>query len=258
MLLSRKQFLKKAGIAGVSLASGSALYTLFRGDLLLGAVDSGAQDVRWAMVVDLVKCSARPGCTDCIRACHMAHNVPAITDVRREIKWLWKERFDRVFPEQVTAYMDVEMRGRQVLVTCNHCDNPPCVRVCPVQATWKRADGIVMMDHHRCIGCRYCMAACPYGSRSFNWSDPRPAIQADRINRDYPVRTRGVVEKCNLCAERIDIGQTPLCVNACPERAMMFGNIADHSSPVRQVVARRLVLRRKAELGTNPEIYYLI
>ena len=140
-----------------------------------------------------------------------------------------------------------------MLVFCNHCDNPPCVRVCPTQATWKRDDGIVMMDWHRCIGCRYCMAACPYGSRSFNWEDPRPHIKEP--NPDFPTRTKGVVEKCTFCDERLDKGQPPACVEACPEKALVFGDLNDPDSEVRRLLRSRFALRRKAGLGTSPEVY---
>jgi len=142
------------------------------------------------------------------------------------------------------------------MVFCNHCDNPPCVRVCPVQATWKRQDGIVMMDWHRCIGCRYCVAACPYGSRSFNWFDPRPYIA--ELNPDFPTRTKGVVEKCNFCEERLAKGQPPACVEACKEKAFVFGNLADPQSEVRQLLESRYTLRRKPELGTQPDVFYLV
>jgi molybdopterin-containing oxidoreductase family iron-sulfur binding subunit len=129
--------------------------------------------------------------------------------------------------------------------------------VCPTGATWKREeDGIVMMDLHRCIGCRYCMAACPYGARSFNWVDPRPHV-AD-LNPDFPTRTQGVVEKCNFCSERLAKGQLPACVEACTEKALMFGDVNDPKSEIRQVLAKSYTLRRRAELGTGPNVYYLI
>jgi Fe-S-cluster-containing dehydrogenase component len=99
-----------------------------------------------------------------------------------------------------------EMDHRPFLVLCNHCENPPCVRACPTQATFKReSDGIVLMDFHRCIGCRFCMAACPYGSRSFNFRDPRPFIEEHQ--QSIPTRMKGVVEKCNFCAERLAVGE---------------------------------------------------
>ena len=139
---------------------------------------------------------------------------------------------------------------------CNHCDNPPCARVCPTQATWQRADGIVEMDYHRCIGCRYCMAACPYGSRSFNWENPRPYIR--QLNPEFPTRTKGVVEKCNFCSERLAAGKPPACVEACTEKALVFGNLADPQSPVRQLLASRRYMLRKPELGTRPQVFYIV
>jgi len=113
-----------------------------------------------------------------------------------------------------------------------------------------------MMDWHRCIGCRYCMAACPYGSRSFNWLDPRPHIP--RIDPDYPTRTKGVVEKCTFCEERLARGQAPACVEACEEKALVFGDLEDPGSAVRELLRTNFAIRRKAELGTAPEIYYIV
>jgi molybdopterin-containing oxidoreductase family iron-sulfur binding subunit len=115
-----------------------------------------------------------------------------------------------------------------------------------------------MMDMHRCIGCRYCMAACPYGSRSFNWSDPRKALPEKDIDPSYPTRAKGVVEKCDFCAERVDRGLAPVCVGACKEKALAFGNLSDPASPLRAMLAGRYAIRRKTELGTDPQIYYLV
>jgi len=209
---------------------------------------------RWAMVVDPQRCLRAEGCTRCMTACHTAHNVPAIPEPRQQVKWIWRERFDRAFPSEQNRYLEDALAGTTVPVLCNHCDNPPCTRVCPTRATWKREDGIVMMDQHRCIGCRYCMAACPYGSRSFNWSDPRPYLASTAGT--YPTRTKGVVEKCTFCEERLASGQRPLCVEACPEKALVFGNLADAASEVRTILRQRHVLRRRPELGTQPGVYY--
>src|SRR4030043_1550809 len=149
------------------------------------------------------------------------------------------------------------MKEKPMLVLCNHCDNPPCVRVCPTQATFKRAeDGIVMMDYHRCIGCRFCIAGCPYGARSMNYRDPRPFIK--KLNPEFPTRTKGVVEKCNFCEERLGKGMMPACVEACPEKALVFGDLEDPRSEVRQLLSSRFAIRRKSELGTGPQIYYLV
>ena len=154
-----------------------------------------------------------------------------------------------------------------VLVLCNHCTNPPCVRVCPTQATWKREeDGIVMMDMHRCIGCRYCMAACPYGSRSFNWKDPREFVDTDaqgNFYSEFPTRTRGVVEKCNFCAERLRDGLQPACVEAANqvpggEGALTFGNLADSGSEVNRVLSSQRTITRRVSLGTGPNVFYIV
>jgi molybdopterin-containing oxidoreductase family iron-sulfur binding subunit len=143
-------------------------------------------------------------------------------------------------------------------VLCNHCQNPACVRVCPTKATYKRPeDGIVMMDMHRCIGCRFCMAACPYGSRSFNYGDPRRYLKTIP-NPAYPTRTRGVVEKCTFCAERLAVGQPPACVEAAKDGALIFGDLADPNSAVRQILNSKFTIRRQPGLGTGPSVYYIV
>jgi molybdopterin-containing oxidoreductase family iron-sulfur binding subunit len=113
-----------------------------------------------------------------------------------------------------------------------------------------------MMDWHRCIGCRYCIAACPYGSRSFNWVDPRPYL--NELNPDFPTRTKGVVEKCDLCEERLADGELPACVEACPAGALHFGDLGDPASSVRKLLEERFAIRRKPGLGTEPQVYYLV
>jgi molybdopterin-containing oxidoreductase family iron-sulfur binding subunit len=209
---------------------------------------------RLSLVVDLGKC--RSGCRDCIDACHTAHNVPVIPDPAHEVKWVWTEPFARTFPS-AEPVEGSRLRELPVPVLCNHCDNPPCVRVCPAGATWKRPDGIVTIDMHRCIGCRYCMAACPYGSRSFNWVDPRPHVASP--DPRYPTRTKGVVEKCNFCEERVARGGTPACVEACAAGGLAFGDANDRLSAAgRSLRSGRHALRRHPELGTRPSVYYLL
>jgi molybdopterin-containing oxidoreductase family iron-sulfur binding subunit len=211
---------------------------------------------RWAMVIDTKKCLQQQDCDKCIQACHVTHNVPELQEERHEIKWIWKEPFKEAFVSGKAVYANEMFKERPFLVFCNHCDNPPCVRVCPTQATWKREDGLIMMDWHRCIGCRYCMAGCPYGSRSFNWVDPRPSIR--EVNSDYPTRAKGVVEKCTFCDERLAEGLLPACVEACEDRALVFGDLDDPNSEVREVLRSNFTIRRKPELGTTPEIYYIV
>jgi Fe-S-cluster-containing dehydrogenase component len=210
-------------------------------------------DSRWAMLINAGKC--KKGCTDCMNACHRIHNVPEIKDPKNEIKWIWSEPFENAFPDE-HEYIGGGFQGKPVPILCNHCDNPPCVRVCPTKATWRRDDGIVMMDYHRCIGCRFCMAACPYGSRSFNWKDPRPHIRS--TTAEFPTRTKGVVEKCNFCEERLAVGKIPACVEACKNKAMIFGDIRDPGSEIRKAMKESYSIRRKPGLGTAPQIYYIV
>jgi molybdopterin-containing oxidoreductase family iron-sulfur binding subunit len=206
------------------------------------------------MAVDAGKC--RADCTDCFTACHNVHNVPDIGNPKEEVKWIWPERFEHVFHAESHARIPEVMRTRPVPILCNHCDNPPCVRVCPTGATWRRPDGIVMMDSHRCIGCKICLAACPYGARSINFRNPRPFIA--RLNPDYPTRSKGVIEKCNFCEERLAKGILPACVMACQEKALVFGDVEDPKSEVRQLLDRKFTIRRRAELGTKPQVYYIL
>jgi molybdopterin-containing oxidoreductase family iron-sulfur binding subunit len=123
-------------------------------------------------------------------------------------------------------------------------------------------DGIVMMDEHRCIGCRYCMAACPYGARSFNFVDPRPLLEQEgRLHDRFPSRTKGVVEKCNFCADLLAEGKPPACVASCKERgggALLFGDLNDPGSEVVRVLRQSYTIRRKLSLGTEPHVFYLV
>ena len=208
------------------------------------------------MVVDTKACEEAGECTECIDACHLTHNVPKMTDKDEEIKWIWKAPYGKVFPEEEYTFLESDLKNRPALVLCNQCTNPPCVKYCPTKATWKREeDGIVMIDYHRCIGCRYCMAGCPYGARSFNWRDSRPFIE--EINPDFPTRTRGVVEKCNFCEERLAKGLIPACVEVCPQQALTFGDLEDPDSKVREILRTKHFIQRLPELGTHPNVYYL-
>jgi molybdopterin-containing oxidoreductase family iron-sulfur binding subunit len=134
------------------------------------------------------------------------------------------------------------------------------VQVCPTKATFKMQDGITMQDMHRCIGCRFCMAGCPYGARSFNWVEPRtaPNLKVELPNRDYPTRSKGVVEKCTFCTERLQTGKLPACVEAAPKGGLLFGDMEDPNSEVRKIVSNTYTIRRKPDLGTGPAVYYLI
>lgn len=254
MNLTRKDFLRIAAGSVVAVGTGKLVHAL-SGNTPKQPVKTAAPGKRLGMVIDLQMCREEKGCDKCIKACHLTHNVPQIPNKAHEVKWIWNERFEDVFHFQQSDYTRQAFSG-SLPILCNHCANPACVRVCPTQATWKREDGIVMMDYHRCIGCRYCMAACPYGSRSFNYVDPRPHIS--KINPELPTRTAGVVEKCNFCEERQVDGQLPACVETCPQKALTFGDLYDENSSVRKILRERYSVQRQPELGCGPSIFYLV
>lgn len=258
---TKRGFLKAAGCVAVGAGLAGSI-----GKVLAGAVSEEANPGaltanRWAMAINVRRCLEREGCRACIDACHVEHNVPTINSVRHEIKWIWKERFEDVFRDEAHPHMDDALAQKSSLVLCNHCDNPPCVGVCPTKATWKRPDGIVMMDEHRCIGCRYCITGCPYGARSFNWLDPRPYISTG-IRKEYPTRSKGVVEKCTFCTERLAKGLPPSCVEVCNKVAgpgtMFFGDAADVNSEVVRALKSGFSVRRRPGLGTEPQVYYIV
>ncbi|MBI4670030.1 MAG: 4Fe-4S dicluster domain-containing protein [Elusimicrobia bacterium] len=275
MVTDRRGFLKLAGLTAMTAIlgkfTGNAARALAAPLRRASGTESGPEALagqglsdkapknakRLAMVVDLEKCRKKAQCRDCIIACHQEHNVPQMTDPKDEVKWIWKEEFSHVFHEQEHEFLQENYRHTPVPLLCNHCEKPACVKVCPTKATWKReSDGIVMMDWHRCIGCRYCMAACPYGSRSFNWRDPRPFIK--NLNQEFPTRTRGVVEKCTFCERRLAQGKQPACVQACKAKALIFGDLNDPQSDARKALGAKYSLRRKPGLGTGPKVYYLL
>ncbi len=138
---------------------------------------------------------------------------------------------------------------------CYHCDNAPCVKVCPTCATYKEKDGLVLMDYGRCIGCRLCVVACPYSARRFNWW--QGTVPADNVNPLVPVRSVGVVEKCTFCVHRVRQGKLPRCVEVCPVRARHFGNLKDPESEVVKILEANMSFRLLEEINTDPRIWYI-
>jgi molybdopterin-containing oxidoreductase family iron-sulfur binding subunit len=200
------------------------------------------------------------GCRKCAEACHIENNHDRRTN-NSYIRVLEMDQgsFDL---ERGTAQYDhaVPAPGKYYLpIQCQQCDNAPCVKVCPVQATWKESDGIVVVDYDWCIGCRYCEAACPYHARRFNWT--KPEIPADQVTSEQGylsnrIRPQGVVEKCTFCLHRTREGRLPACLEACPTGARVFGNLLDPESEIRWVLENKRVYVLKEELGTRPRFFY--
>ncbi len=204
---------------------------------------------RWVMVIDLARCD---GCGECTRACTAMHLVPPGQE------WI------RVYEMHEDATGNTYWLPRP----CMHCDNPPCVKVCPVSATWKREDGIVMQDTSRCIGCRFCIAACPYQARGFNWVQPAESEEQRRRPYDPEWNTRhfrGTTEKCIFCPALLKDGKLPACAAACPMGAIYFGDQTEDAATNSQgdtvrfseLVRENAAYRLLEELGTEPRVYYL-
>lgn len=264
MKSNRRDFLK---IAGVSTALGLGAKPILNAFAASGGHGSTPEpgstkgkDVltagHWGMVIDTTKIESAEDLEPIIEACHKIHNVPHLENKRHEIKWIWETEYKHAFPNKNNPYLNEALAHSPLPVLCNHCENPPCCRACPTKATFKREeDGIVLMDFHRCIGCRFCMVACPFGARSFNFRDPRPFIE--EINKEFPTRMKGVVEKCNFCAERLAVGKMPACVEA-SEGILTFGDLSDPESEVRELLREHYTIRRKQDLGTEPSVYYIV
>lgn len=244
-LLERRGFLKAAGAGIATLAAWQFRHKARASE------SSGTSAHKWVMVIDQDKCI---GCGYCTLACQ-AHN-----DANPDIHW------NRVIEMGTIGDREVFLAR-----PCMHCNHAPCVSVCPVKASYKRADGIVMMDYDRCIGCRYCEVACPYGARAFNWEEfdgENPTVP-EWGEPEVARRPRGVVEKCSFCFHRIDRGlamgwkpglapeATPACVVVCPVGARHFGDLNDPESEVNQILATHPYFRLREDMGTNPSVYYL-
>lgn len=267
----RRKFLKIAGVAALAGIGAPALVKLTSTPVFASEEHKeepaahgevvAATGVRLGMVIDMRKFAEQPELLDAaIAACNKAHNIPHFPDSLRksEIKWIWKAPYANAFPELASLHSSEMVKNTPFAVLCNHCDNPSCVKACPTKATFVQPEnGIVAMDFHRCIGCRFCMAACPYGARSFNWQDPRPFIES--YKPEFPTRMRGVVEKCNFCGERLALGLEPACVEASKEAgAMVFGDLNDPESEIRRVLDKEFTIQRNPAAGTKPSVYYIV
>jgi len=249
--IARRDLLKVGGalLGAAGLAQFFSLSSLAVRNNSEGQVSDGP---KWGMLIDINKCI---GCNYCTYACQAVNNLA-----------------DDMLYNVVTT--ETTQSGEEFFLSrpCMQCEEAPCVHVCPVGATYYRADGIVAMDYTRCIGCRYCQVACPYGARVFNWRDPigtspkAPTFGTQEVEN----RPRGVVEKCHFCSHRIDFGlenglvpgvdllATPACVVACPTGARVFGDLTDATSPISTAqVEASVTLRLREELSTEPRVYYV-
>ena len=222
--------------------------------------DPQAMDgVEFVYALNLTRCV---GCRKCVHACVAENNLsrnPEIQYIRvvrlphgsLDLEKAEHNYDPEMVPEEGFFYMPIQ---------CQQCENPPCVKVCPVHATWQEPDGITVIDYDWCIGCRYCAAACPYWARHFNFK--RPSIPKERLNPDMAYlgnrpRRKGVMEKCHFCVQRTRAGRYPACLEACPVGARKFGNVLDPESEVAYILrTKRVFIQLKEEVGTSPRFFY--
>ncbi len=231
----------------------------FNDDRITISTTPAKEGVLWGYALNIGKCI---GCRRCVKACVGENNQSRDP----EIEWIrvlelpkgtmeldesdCYYEHDKV-PDPEHYYMPVQ---------CQQCENPPCVKVCPTTATWQEQDGIVVVDYNWCIGCRFCLAACPYFARRFNWGEPglNGAVNPHMHYLGNRPRFKGVMEKCTFCIQRSREGHYTACVEACPVGARKFGNLLDPNSEIRRLIATKRVFRLKEEAGTHPKFFYFI
>lgn len=236
---SRRKFIAAgvAGTAGLVLAPGVTLLDMANAR---PAGEAASSTKRWGMLIDSTKCAT--GCTDCVSACGKENGFGSTGHPETDAQWIRKIELKEV----------KSGKSHSLPMMCQHCAEPPCVDVCPTGASFKRADGIVLVDRHICIGCRYCMMACPYKARSFVHEEH------DDQNPDVP-RGKGCVESCTLCVHRIDKDQQPACVEACSEGnhgAMLFGDLNDPNSEISKRIATYATTQVRADLALDTGVRY--
>jgi len=237
--LARRRFMGglAAAAAGTAVAPGIVLVATAEAKPADQAVTS---KVRWGMLINTTKCA--DGCDACVRACNEENGLTQHDDPLRDAQWIRKVEVKN--PD--TGY------SHSFPVMCQHCAEPPCADVCPTGASFKRADGIVLVDKHICIGCRYCMMACPYKARSF-------VHEPLHDQKSYMPRGMGTVESCTFCVHRVDNNQVPACVEACGEdghKALVFGDLKDPNSEIAQRLAEYGGTQIRKDLGLNPGVHY--
>jgi tetrathionate reductase subunit B len=239
---SRRNFLA-AGVAagltaGLTLAPG---VTLFTPAMARDKGEAASPKVRWGMLVDASKCD--DGCTECVDACADENGWEGEGNPATDAQWIRKVKVTD--PDKGTS--------QTLPMMCQHCAEPPCVDVCPTGASMKRVDGIVLVDKHTCIGCRYCVMACPYQARSF-------VHEPVTGQRTHAPRGKGTVESCTFCVHRVDEGQQPACVEACggtKRGALVFGDLNDPDSEISKKVAQYPTQAIRSDLGLKPGVRYM-
>jgi Fe-S-cluster-containing dehydrogenase component len=215
--------------------------------------------VEFAYALDISRCI---GCRRCVYACVEENNQSRDPQVHwiRVFSMEKGKGVDFTEADPYYAPKEVPEEGHfYVPVACQQCRNAPCTKVCPTGATWTEPDGIVVIDYDWCIGCRYCMAACPYGARHFNWSEPtipKASLNTQTHYLGNRPRPKGVVEKCTFCIQRTRDGRYPACVEVCPAGARKFGNLLDPASEIRYIIEHKRVMVLKEELNTLPKFFY--
>ncbi len=200
-----------------------------------------------AIAINTARCI---DCMSCANACKMQNNVPS--------GMLWNRVITEGADSVNGAVGSYPNLTRTFLpLACQHCENPACEKVCPTGATYKDDKGRVEIDYDKCIGCRMCMAACPYNARSFNWAEPVRDPDFNYGDSRVPVRPRGVMEKCTLCKERTDDGDAPMCVACCPTKARVFGDLDDPNSEISQLKREKSVRILLEDKGTRPQVFYV-
>jgi molybdopterin-containing oxidoreductase family iron-sulfur binding subunit len=214
--------------------------------------------VEFAYALNLTRCI---GCRKCVHACVAENNQSRSPEIQyiRVIK-MPNGTFDVERGDHHYAPESVPEKGFYYMpVQCHQCKSPPCVKVCPVKATWQEPDGITVIDYDWCIGCRYCEAACPYWARRFNFG--KPSIPKEKLNEDMSYlgnrpRRQGVMEKCHFCLQRTRAGRYPACLEVCPTGARKFGNVLDPESEISYILKHKRVFVLKEEVGTLPRFFY--
>jgi tetrathionate reductase subunit B len=233
----RRDFLKAGTlVAGMTLGPGVLFYGVAHSR---APEEAASSEVRWGMLIDSAKCG--DGCSDCVTACNTENGLEGKTGPQ-DTQYIRKLNIK----DLRTGYV------KELPMLCQHCENPPCVDVCPTGASMKRADGIVLVDRHTCIGCRYCMMACPYKARSFA-HEP-----ITNQNPEVP-RGKGCVESCTFCVQRVDRDEEPACVEACNtngHKAMLFGDLMNPESEISKALATQASTEVRADLGLNTGVRY--